>query len=474
MLQLEPFQARFLKAATGPNVHLAALSLPRGNGKSRLAAYLVERILNPADPLFRPGTESMLVAASIEQARIVFRFARAELEPLGQYRFIDSATRAAILHLPTNTRLRVLGSNGRTAFGLVNTPWVIADEPGSWETVGGQLLFDAIETAKGKPNSPLRSLYIGTVAPSMGGWWADLATSKSGQGRVVMTLQGDRERWDQWREVARVNPLTRIAPEFRKQLRSELQAAIADSRLKARFLSYRLNLPSADEATMLLTTDDFECMAARDVAARDGRPIVGVDLGGGRAWSAATAIWKSGRVEALAIAPGVPGIDAQEDRDQVARGTYRSLLDTGRLRVATGLRVQPPAALLAAITEEWGSPELIVCDRFRLGELRDCTNGTEVVPRVSRWSEAGFDIRAVRQLAVDGPFCIEEQSRPLLAASLSGAMVRNDDQGNTRLTKKGSNNTARDDVAAALVLAAGVYQRARSQPKRAGAYLGIA
>ena len=139
-------------------------------------------------------------------------------------------------------------------------------------------MFDAIETAKGKPNSPLRSLYIGTVAPSMGGWWAALATSKSGQGRVVMTLQGDRERWDDWREVARVNPLTKVSADFRRQLRSELKAAIADSRLKARFLSYRLNLPSADEATMLLSVSDFELMAAREVPARAGRPIGGLTL----------------------------------------------------------------------------------------------------------------------------------------------------------------------------------------------------
>ena len=117
---------------------------------------------------------------------------------------------------------------------------------------------------------------------------------------------------------------------------------------------------------------------------------------------------------------------------------------------------------------------MIVCDRFRLGELRDVVNGTTVIPRVARWSEAGFDIRAVRQLAVDGPLCLEPESRALLAASLSVCMVKNDDQGNTRLAKKGSNNCSRDDVAAALVLAAGVYQRARSQPKRAGAYLGTA
>ena len=471
-MNLEPFQTAFMKAATAPRTHLAALSLPRGNGKSRLAAHLVERILSPADPLFKPGSESVLCAASIEQARIVFRFARAELEPLGGYRFIDSATRAAILHVASNTRLRVIGSNGKTAMGLVNTPWAICDEPGSWENTGGQLLFDAIETAKGKPGSPLRSLYIGTIAPASSGWWHDLALGKSGKGRAIKCLQGDRAKWDRWREVARCNPLTKIAPEFRKQLRGELKAAIADSRLKARFLSYRLNLPSADEATMLLTTDDFEIMAGREVAARRGRPIVAIDLGGGRAWSAATAIWQSGRIEALAVAPGIPDIESQETRDQVPPGTYSRLLQTGRLRMAHGLRVQPPAALVAAITEAWGEPELIVCDRFRLGELKDCVNGTPVVPRVSRWSEAGDDIRSLRRLVKDGPLSVEETSRPLLAASLSVAMVKNDDQGNTRLTKKASNNTARDDVAAALVLGAGVFQRARAQPKRAGAYLG--
>ena len=57
-------------------------------------------------------------------------------------------------------------------------------------------------------------------------------------------------------------------------------------------------------------------------------------------------------------------------------------------------------------------------------------NGTPVVPRVSRWSEAAFDIRSLRKLAADGPFTVAEPSRPLLAASLSVALVENDDQGN--------------------------------------------
>ena len=39
------------------------------------------------------------------------------------------------------------------------------------------------------------------------------------------------------------------------------------------------------------------------------------------------------------------------------------------------------------------------------------------------------------------------------------AFVRNDDQGSFRLVKRTTANTSRDDVAAALILAAGAYDR---------------
>ena len=224
-MRLRPFQQRFVRAATAPGVHLAALSLPRGNGKSWLAARIVERVLTPGDPLFRAGTESVLCAASIEQARIVFRFAREELEPTGRYRFLDSHTRIGIVHVETNTRLRVIGSNGRTAMGLVGCPWVIADEPGAWETIGGQLVHDAIETAKGKPGSPLRVVYIGTLAPAVGGWWHDLVADGSHASTYVQALQGDPDKWDQWPEIRRCNPLTAISADFRRKLLEERDAA---------------------------------------------------------------------------------------------------------------------------------------------------------------------------------------------------------------------------------------------------------
>ena len=54
-------------------------------------------------------------------------------------------------------------------------------------------------------------------------------------------------------------------------------------------------------------------------------------------------------------------------------------------------------------------------------------------------------------MALDGPLAVDADSQALLATSLSQAMVKSDDAGNTRLVKKGNNNTSRDDVAQALL-----------------------
>ena len=206
-------------------------------------------------------------------------------------------------------------------------------------------------------------------------------------------------------------------------------------------------------------------MTAREVPEREGRPIVGVDLGGGRAWSAAVALYANGRVEARAVAPGLPDLDEQERRDRVPPGTYAKLYDMGQLEIAEGLRVQPPAALWDMIRTAWGKPLMVVLDRFRLAEFEDAVKrGARLEPRISRWSESSFDIRALRQMALDGPMAVDEGSQALLATSLAQAMVKSDDQGNVRLVKKGTNNTSRDDVAQGLVLAAGALARKPKAP----------
>ena len=91
---------------------------------------------------------------------------------------------------------------------------------------------------------------------------------------------------------------------------------------------------------------------------------------------------------------------------------------------------------------------------------------------MTRWSESSEDIRALRKMAGDGPLAVDPGSAPLLEASLAVAAVKNDDAGNVRLQKRGSNNTSRDDVAAALTLGAGAHQRRSKAPKGGGVYRG--
>ena len=124
-MRLRKFQSEFLKRALAPGVDTAALCLARGQGKSFLAAHILTRCLTPGDELHQPGKEYVQCAGSIEQARMVYGFVRAALEPTGEYSWIDSTTRLGATHKPSNTKLRAISSNAKTSFGLVNVPLAV-------------------------------------------------------------------------------------------------------------------------------------------------------------------------------------------------------------------------------------------------------------------------------------------------------------------------------------------------------------
>ena len=152
---------------------------------------------------------------------------------------------------------------------------------------------------------------------------------------------------------------------------------------------------------------------------------------------------RSGRCEAVAVAPGTPSIADQETRDLVARGTYQRLAASGVLTTDGDRRVPRVSALVEPVMS-W-RPSVIVCDRFRLSELQDAVRGR--VPdcaAVQRWSDSSEDVRACRRVALDGPLAIAAEARALLSASLAVAKVESDTSGNVRLTKRGTNNQARE------------------------------
>ena len=478
-MELRPFQRRFLKGAAGART--AVLSLPRGNAKTTLIASVCADAMTPDHSLFRPGTEIYLVSGSLEQSRrTAWKQLRRILEPraeaLGrsaEYRWVEGQRAIQVIHRARNkrqrltgpeTRLSVLPSSSRAALGLVATHLLLADEPGGWEANDGEELFASITTAQGKPDSELRVYFVGTLAPAPPeGWWVKLATGGPRPGIHVECLQARPDRWDDLRELRRVNPLIREFPESWRVLVEERDAARRDPGLRSMFMRYRANIPGRDQRSIVLETADWLAVCRRPVPPREGRPCVGVDMGQGRAWTAVAALWANGRMECAALAPGAPSIRDQERADLVPAGTYERLFEAGRLSVDGGRRVPRVSAMLDVLRGLSTEPWVIALDRFRVNEVRDAGPPAALEPRGARWSEASEDVRAFRALAFDGGLAVEEGSRALLETSLAASKLEYDTSGNMRLVKS-SHNRSRDDVVAAAALAAGAHARRARRP----------
>ena len=459
-MRLRTFQKRFLASALAPKCRSAVLSLPRGNGKSTLAAWLASRALTPGDRLYTPATESHIVSGSLSQARrTTFRLLRELFEGNDAYRIAESGQACHIRHKNSNTRISVLAANPKGAQGLVRCPWIFCDDPGAWEVVGGEAMYDALTTGQGKPNSPTRIIFIGTVAPATSGWWPEFCKRESTPELHVTRLQGDLRKWDSLKELRRVNPLLWTFPESRKVVLDELEKARTDSRLRARFLSYRLNLPTPDEARVLLPLADWAEVLRRVVPNRASNgPFVGIDLGGARAWSAATAVWLNGRTESFAMVGGEPSLEKREEQDKVPKGLYRKLARRGSLIVQDGRRTVDIQAFADEISRRW-QPLIATADSYRFNFLRDAVD-FPIEKSAKPWRAHGEGIAALRASALDGTFAVAPDSQDLLEMSIGVSTVEPAEYGGERLVKS-AEVRQRDDAATALVLAMGLAEEHR-------------
>jgi hypothetical protein len=145
--RLEAWQRRFVEEFSKVNgggeriYKRGLLGVARGNGKSPLAAGLAIRELVEASD----EPDVILAAASRDQARVVFEYARG---------FVESGPLADVLHVgrheirnPANGGvLRTVSADGFVAHGL-NPSAVIIDELHAWTTAKQRELFDALDTA---------------------------------------------------------------------------------------------------------------------------------------------------------------------------------------------------------------------------------------------------------------------------------------------------------------------------------------
>ena len=282
----------------------------------------------------------------------------------------------------------------------------------------------------------------------------------------------------QRRTWAKANPSLAHMPDLEAAIRKEADEARRDPSLLATFEALRLNLGTADtEVSVLLAAGLWSEIEGE--AQRAGPCVWGIDLGTSAAQSAVCAYWATGgRLEALAAFPSAPTPSERGLHDGVGN-LYAECVRRGEL-VTLGQRSVDIPALLQLALERFGSPARVVADRWREAELRDALDKAGVPPAAFDVRGMGFrdgaeDVRAFRRACADGK--VTPAASLLLRSAMSEARTVSDPAGNAKLSKGsqgGRRLRARDDAAAAAILAVAAGVRQPAQPKPRWRYRGAA
>ena len=209
--------------------------------------------------------------------------------------------------------------------------------------------------------------------------------------------------------------------------------------------------------------------------AADGPSVWGVDLSGGAAMAAVACYWpQTGRVAAMAAFPRLPSIDDRELADGVAdSGLYRALVAGGEL-VILGDRVVPAGDLVREAMTRWGRPRRICADHHQERELRQALDRAQfpaaaLITVGMGWLGGPPRIRDLRRAVLGG--LVHPPRSLLMRSALAEARTQVDSMAAEKLAKGaagGRRATARDDVAAALLLAVseGFAEAVRDRPRR--------
>ncbi len=470
-----PWQRRFVSGAFKPGVQSAALSVARGNGKTALLSGIACSTLD--GPLMVPRGETVIAASSFEQARIAFEhciaFLGGKLADRDRWKVWDTAQQARIEDKRTGARVRCIGSDPRRAHGLAPV-LVLADEPSQWPESTGERMVAALRTAAGKqPHS--RFVALGTRPADAEHWFGKMLSG--GADYAQSHAAGPDDPKFQKGTWTRANPSLAHMPDLLEAIRNEARQAKADPALLASFDSLRLNLGTMDTEASLLLQAGLWAGVEGD-ADRAGQCVWGIDLGTSAAQSAVAAYWpETGRLECVAAFPCEPSLAERGLRDGVG-SLYVQCAQRGEL-LTLGQHACDVSLLLAAALDRFGRPSLVTADRWREAELRDALTAAGVPVAALEVRGQGFkdgasDVRNFQRAMADG------RATPvpslLLRSAMSEARTVSDPAGNSKLSKGsqgGRRLRARDDAAAAAILAVAAGVRQPAVPKRSWRYLGM-
>ena len=472
-----PWQRRFIKGAFDESVSEAALSMARGAGKTTFMAGIALAHLE-ADGIAQPGSEIVLVASTLAQAEIAFRHCVRFLDQLGRTGFkINEAQNRQTIRAPNKSILHAIGSNPKSAHGMA-VHLCLADEIAQWQANKSEAMLSVLRTSLGKvPGS--RLVGIGTRGSSGIDLWAE--TLREADFSQVFAAGKDDPPFQlrTWQKACPSLRSREMFPDLEKAYRAEAKRAKRSARVMQSFRALRLN-QGVSETLQNYLIEPLQWTNAEF----NGKPVInegyilGLDLGQTTAMSAAAAYDQAtGMIDAFACFPRIPGLPDREKRDAVG-GLYRRMESRGELYVR-GDHVVPVRDLLDLVLKRWGRPSVIAADRYHIGYLRDGLQSVgfpwaKISERGQGFKDGAEDVRRFREMILDGH--AKAPVSLLLRAAMSEARVICDPAGNEKLSKQGQGGrrrNARDDAAAATILAVSEGSRRKLVTSNSGVYLGM-
>ena len=463
-LKLMDWQKDFIRGIYAPTTSTAALSVPRGNGKTTLISAIAAAAF--IGPNATPGSEIVLVAGSFQQAKIAFSHLRAFIEPYmysgskdssgRDWRCVDNNSGAEIIFRPERKAIKVKAANPKGAHGLAPT-MVICDEPAQWPPNFSDAMVSALITAMGKQGNELM-VAIGTRPADPDHWfqhWLD------GEADVAVSYHA-KEDTDYMSDetLYAVNPSTPLMPALVNAIKKDRDRARESDEALAYYKSLRLNMGTRDIKTeSIVSIEDWQRCETENLPDRDGPCVWGIDLGGAAAMSAVAAYWpRANRLEVFAAFPDHISLAERGSRDKVG-DRYVQMQKRGELVALPGRVVQVPDLLMVALAK-FGPPDVVCADRWKQAELLDGLDRSNVpyAPFSARgegYKDGGEDSRLFVTAVQTGK--VKLAPSLLMRSAISGSTMISDPAGNRKLARAGDGSTRkaahRDDALAAAMKA---------------------
>ena len=465
--QLFRWQLRFLAGAFGREFVQGdvALTCGRGAGKSSLVAAIAEATLD--GPLASSQSEAVIVSPTLSQSRICFnhvkRFMGSKLDDKKTWKVWDNAQHSLIEHRKTGQVLRCLGSEPKRIHGIAPFLTVI-DEPAQLATNTAEETYSTLRTSMGKIDGG-RLIVLGTrPLEGVDHFFNDLLSGEADYVQIHACTKGQDADFQKRSWEKACPSLKEGMPSLLAEIQAEARRAKKNPNLLSGFRALRLNMGSAPANRSHVIDGDAWVAATKDDARREGPYVLGIDLSDGAAQSAAAGYWRqTGRLEGMATFPAIPSLGERGLRDGVGQ-LYIKCEKRGELFTTPGRAVNV-GELLRRVLAEWGTPTVVVADRYRERDLRsalDVTNFPQasLIMRGMGWFHGSDDIRGIRRAFLEGR--VHPVSSLLLSAAFREAVTMANPAGDEKLAKATQNGRrlrARDDSAAAAILAIGEAQR---------------